>query len=133
VHTRDQEGVEDYQRLAVLFVNSGSMAASGLGSLAVSFARVWGGNECGTEGVYIGVLAWTRGKRLKRNRRDFRGDLPGTRRVHPDLSGRDDKWGPGVNDRRRGRRIPIREGDLLGHGPLPGLGQSFAPQPPFIF
>jgi hypothetical protein len=42
VQTRDQEGVEDYQRLAVLFVNSGGVAALGLGSLAVSFARVWG-------------------------------------------------------------------------------------------
>jgi hypothetical protein len=42
VQKKDREGVEDYQRLAVLFINSGGAATSGLVSLAASFAKVWG-------------------------------------------------------------------------------------------
>jgi hypothetical protein len=113
----------------VLFVNSGGAVASGLGSLAASIARVWGGNECGTEGVYKGGLAWTRGKRLKRIRREKPGDLPGMCRVCPDLSGRDDMWGPHVSGRERGRRIPFQEGDLAGHGMLLLLGWNLSPRP----
>jgi hypothetical protein len=46
--------------------------------------------------------SWTRGKRSKRNWRGFRGEFPGTRRVRPDLSGRDDKWGTAVSEGERG-------------------------------
>jgi hypothetical protein len=40
-------------------------------------------------------------------------------------------WGPRGNEGRKRGEIPIRQGNLSGHGPFPGLGQSFAPQPPF--
>jgi hypothetical protein len=56
----------------------------------------------------MGAMAWTRGKGLKHNRRDFCGDLPGTRRVHPDLSGKDDRWGHPVSGRKWGKSVPFR-------------------------
>jgi hypothetical protein len=56
----------------------------------------------------MGVMAWTRGNGLKWNRRDFCGHLPGTRCVHPDLSGRDDRWGRPVSGRKRGESVPFQ-------------------------
>jgi hypothetical protein len=54
-------------------------------------------NECGGGGVFMGELAWTRGKEPIQNRRGFGGDLPGARRVCPELFERDDRWVPAVS------------------------------------
>jgi hypothetical protein len=48
-------------------------------------------------GVYIDGLAWQRGKGNIPNRGGFGGDLPGARRVHPGLLGRDDRRVPVVS------------------------------------
>jgi hypothetical protein len=72
--------------------SSSGAATSGLCSLAAIFARVWRGNECGAEGVYIGVLAWTRGKRSIQIMKMFAVITPGTAPCLLRSPGRDDRW-----------------------------------------
>jgi hypothetical protein len=58
--------------------SSGGAATSGLGSLAVIFARVLREASAGQRGVYIGALAWQRGKRSNRIMEIFAVIVPGT-------------------------------------------------------
>jgi hypothetical protein len=58
-------------------------------------------------GVFIGTIAWTRGKGPIRIWRRFGGDPPGVRRVCPRLYERDDRWAPlsVAGERREGYRF----------------------------
>jgi hypothetical protein len=49
--------------MVVLSTNSGGAAASSLSSLAAFPVRVLRGEVCGREGVFMGAMAWARGKK----------------------------------------------------------------------
>jgi hypothetical protein len=55
-------GSVPYYESAMLSANSGGAAASSLSSLAAFPVRVLRGEVCGRVGVYMGAMAWTRGK-----------------------------------------------------------------------
>jgi hypothetical protein len=99
-----------YCETVVLSANSGGAAASSLSSLAAFPVRILRGEVCGRVEVYMGAMAWARGKRITRNRSFSRRSRSGARRVRLGLFGGDDKWGPLVSGKRRGGSVPIRGG-----------------------
>jgi hypothetical protein len=97
VQKKDREGVVAHQESAASSGSIGGAMVSGCGSLAASLLGFWGGKRERTEGFIKACLAWTRGKGLHWNQIEIRRDFPGSRRVRPGLSGRDDMWGHPVS------------------------------------
>jgi hypothetical protein len=87
-----EERGQSLLQMAAPLVNSGGAAALISAAWRRISARVLGGVSAAERGVYMDAMAWTRGKELKQNRRDFCGDLPGIRHVRPSFFGRYDMW-----------------------------------------